>query len=156
MNAGHRIALAGAALMTALASGCGGGAPSSEPPRTSAEAAPPTAGAPPTSPAAGERGKASYYSNKLAGRPTASGEPYKPTELTAAHRTLPFGTIVEVSRDDGRRVEVRINDRGPFTRDRVIDLSRRAAEELGMIREGVMDVFIRVIHLAPEKPKRRR
>jgi rare lipoprotein A len=156
VNAGHRIALAGAALMAALASGCGGGAPSSEPPRTSAEAAPPTAGAPPTSAAAGERGKASYYSNKLAGRPTASGEPYKPTELTAAHRTLPFGTIVEVSRDDGRRVEVRINDRGPFTRGRVIDLSRRAAEELGMIREGVTDVLIRVIHLAPEKPKRRR
>jgi rare lipoprotein A len=104
----------------------------------------------------GERGDASYYSDKLAGRPTASGEPYAPKALTAAHRTLPFGTIVLVEREDGRKVEVRINDRGPFKGGRVIDLSRRAAEELGMIREGVVPVVVRVVKEAPPKPARRK
>lgn len=106
--------------------------------------------------ASGESGKASFYSDKLAGRSTASGEPYAPSAMTAAHRTLPFGTIVEVSREDGRKVEVRINDRGPFKRGRVIDLSRRAAEELGMIREGVVDVVVRVVKEAPKRAKRAR
>jgi len=88
-------------------------------------------------------GKASYYADSLAGRKTGSGEPYDPKAYTAAHRVLPFGTWVEVRRKDGRSVRVRINDRGPFAgRGRVIDLSRAAAEELGMIREGVVEVEI--------------
>jgi rare lipoprotein A len=157
-------ALSGAALLVSLGFlglACGGGgaaAAEREPARSpvGGEASGPPVSASKAGSAEEERGKASYYSDKLAGRSTASGEPYKPAGMTAAHRTLPFGTVVEVRREDGRRVEVRINDRGPFTRGRVIDLSRRAAEELGMIREGVVDVIVRVIHVAPEKPKRRR
>jgi len=105
-------------------------------------------------------GRATYYSDRLAGRPTASGEPYNPARLTAAHRVLPLGTEVLVSRDDGRSVRVRINDRGPFgkaaARGVIIDLSRRAAEQLGMVRAGVVDVTVRVVREAPPKrPKSR-
>jgi rare lipoprotein A len=89
-----------------------------------------------------ERGGASYYADSLAGNATASGEPYDPRAMTAAHRTLPFGSVVEVVRDDGRRVRVRINDRGPFTKGRIIDLSRAAAEAIGMVREGVVEVTV--------------
>lgn len=92
-----------------------------------------------------EYGKASYYADSLAGRPTASGQPYLPTEMTAAHRTLPFGTVLEVVRVDGRKVVVRVNDRGPFVKGRIVDLSRSAAEALGMVREGVVDVRIRAV-----------
>lgn len=92
------------------------------------------------------RGKATYYADSLAGHKTASGEPYDPGALTAAHRTLPFGTVVRVRRKDGREVTVRINDRGPFGKeDRIVDLSRRAAEELGMIRDGVVTVEVIVV-----------
>lgn len=97
-------------------------------------------------PGATQAGTASYYSDSLAGRPTASGEPYDPGELTAAHRTLPFGTMVEVAREDGRSVVVRINDRGPFgKKKRVLDLSRAAARAIGLDREGVAKVTLRVI-----------
>jgi rare lipoprotein A len=94
-----------------------------------------------------ELGKASYYADSLAGNATASGEPYDPRALTAAHPTLPFGTVVDVvRRDDGRRVRVRINDRGPFGgRGRIIDVSRAAAEQLDMIRAGVIDVSVIVV-----------
>lgn len=93
------------------------------------------------------RGKASYYADSLAGNATASGEPYDPEKLTAAHRELPFGTRVRVARvDDDRAVVVRINDRGPFgNKKRIIDVSRAAAEELGMIRAGVVDVRVEVL-----------
>jgi rare lipoprotein A len=92
-------------------------------------------------------GKATYYSDALAGRPTASGEAYDPSALTAAHRSLPFGTVVRVVRQDsGRTVVVRINDRGPFGNERrIIDLSRTAAEALDMIRAGVVDVRAEVL-----------
>lgn len=96
-----------------------------------------------------QEGKATWYSDSLAGSPTASGERYDPQALTAAHRTLPFGTRVLVTnlRND-RSVEVRINDRGPFgRRDRIIDLSRAAAERLDMIRAGVVPVRVRIIGL---------
>jgi len=84
-----------------------------------------------------ETGFATYYASSLAGRPTASGERYDPAQLTAAHRKLPFGTLVEVRRRDGKRsVIVRINDRGPWVANRIIDLSRRAAEALGIVRAG--------------------
>ncbi|MCU0675531.1 MAG: septal ring lytic transglycosylase RlpA family protein [Myxococcota bacterium] len=96
-------------------------------------------------------GRASYYSDRLAGRSTASGEPYQPTELTAASRDLPFGTRVRVHRldADGRSVAsvvVRVNDRGPF-RDhaRILDLSRAAAEALDMIRAGVVSIRAEVL-----------
>jgi rare lipoprotein A len=92
-----------------------------------------------------ESGRASYYSDRLAGHRTASGERYDPNELTAAHRTLPLGALVDVVRSDGRWVRVRINDRGPYARGRIIDLSRRAAAELGMLRDGVGDVALRVV-----------
>jgi rare lipoprotein A len=153
-GAGAALALAAIALFLA---GCGGeaAAASAEPVRSPAST--PTE-AQPAAPAGGpvERGEASFYAQSLAGRPTASGEPYKPAELTAAHKTLPFGTLVEVRREDGRRVVVRINDRGPFRKGRVIDLSRRAAEELGMTRAGVIKVEVRVVKAAPpRKPKPR-
>ena len=95
-----------------------------------------------------EQGIASYYGRKLEGHKTASGERYDPEKLTAAHRTLPFGTIVEVTRTDGRSVRVRINDRGPFVKGRVIDLSRSAAKEIGLLRDGVADVTVRVVEPA--------
>ncbi|HWV58556.1 MAG TPA: septal ring lytic transglycosylase RlpA family protein [Longimicrobiales bacterium] len=88
-------------------------------------------------PIAPEIGSASYYANSLAGRKTASGEPYRPEAMTAAHRTLPLGTRVRVTNlSNGRSVVVRVNDRGPFVSGRIIDLSRAAAEELGFIRKG--------------------
>ena len=89
----------------------------------------------------GEQGQASYYADRYHGRRTASGEAYDRNALTAAHRSLPFGTRVRVMRlDNGRDTVVRINDRGPFVRGRVIDLSRRAAAELDMFGPGVVDV----------------
>ncbi|XXU60585.1 septal ring lytic transglycosylase RlpA family protein [Sorangium sp. So ce1078] len=98
-----------------------------------------------------QRGRATYYADKFKGRATASGEPYNPRALTAAHRTLPFGALVDVVRRDGRRVRVRINDRGPFKRGRIIDLSRKAAERIGLIKDGVTDVTLELIW----KPARR-
>lgn len=95
----------------------------------------------PTPPPPPERdlgeGSASYYHDALEGRRTASGEPYRRSELTAAHRSLPFGSRVRVSNPaNGRSVVVRINDRGPFAHNRVIDLSRSAASRLGMLSQG--------------------
>jgi rare lipoprotein A len=90
------------------------------------------------------RGQASYYGH--AG-PTASGESFQPASMTAAHRTLPFGTRVRVTDvKNGRSVVVRINDRGPFVRGRIIDVSRGAASALGMIGRGVATVEIQVLH----------
>jgi len=101
-------------------------------------------GPPPSSGGRGhsiERGIASWYGPGFAGRATASGEIFDPGELTAAHKTLPFGTLVRVlNLDNGREVTVRINDRGPFVRKRVIDLSRAAAEAIGMIGPGTARV----------------
>lgn len=100
-----------------------------------------------------QQGYASYYSDRLAGRSTANGEAYDPSELTAAHRTLPFGTRVAVRRvDTGARVDVRINDRGPFAgRQRIIDLSRAAAEAIAMIRAGVVAVTVQVLSTPPRR-----
>lgn len=83
------------------------------------------------------RGWASWYGPELHGEPTASGEPFDMHDLTAAHRTLPLGTRVQVRNlANGRTVEVRINDRGPSPRDRIIDLSRAAAGKIGMLSTG--------------------
>ncbi|MFO0757659.1 MAG: septal ring lytic transglycosylase RlpA family protein [Byssovorax sp.] len=103
-----------------------------------------------------ESGRASYYADRLAGRPTASGEPYDPDDLTAAHRTLPFGAVVVVTREDGREVTVRINDRGPYAKVRVIDLSKRAARAIDLVRDGVAEVTLRVVSLPPRPVKHRR
>ena len=90
--------------------------------------------------AAHQQGIASYYHDSLAGNATASGEKYDPALLTAAHRTLAFGTVIDVVRPDGRWVRVRVNDRGPFKKGRVVDLSRAAAEKIGLIEEGITEV----------------
>jgi rare lipoprotein A len=91
-------------------------------------------------------GIASYYANSLAGRPTASGEPYDPASFIAAHRDLPFGSMLRVTNPaNGLSVEVRVIDRGPFTEGRVIDLSRSAAEALDMVRQGILAVRIEVL-----------
>jgi len=86
-------------------------------------------------------GVASYYSNALHGRPTASGERYDRGDLTAAHRSLAFGTcLVVVNAENGRSVRVRVNDRGPYAKERLIDVSFAAARELGMLHRGVARV----------------
>lgn len=83
------------------------------------------------------RGSASYYAAKFHGRRTASGETFDNSDMTAAHRTLPFGSLVRVSNPaNGKTVVVRINDRGPFTPGRMLDVSRAAADELGLIARG--------------------
>lgn len=91
-----------------------------------------------------ERGIASWYGGEFIGQRTASGEVMERNRLTAAHRTLPFGTIVDVTnKRNGRTVRVRINDRGPVPDDRVIDLSPAAAAQLGMKRRGLAPVEIK-------------
>jgi rare lipoprotein A len=93
-----------------------------------------------------QTGKASFYADKFEGSPTASGEKYKHSKLTAAHKTLPFGTKVKVTNvSNNKTVEVTINDRGPYVENRVIDLSKSAAEKLGFINQGIADVRIEVI-----------
>lgn len=88
-----------------------------------------------------ETGEASYYGNRHQGKKTASGERFDQRALTGAHRTLPFGTQVRVTNlNNNRSVVVRINDRGPFVRGRIIDVSRAAAERLDMLRSGVAPV----------------
>jgi rare lipoprotein A len=95
---------------------------------------------------AGEVGDASYYASRFHGRPTASGATYDERRLTAAHRTLPFGTRVRVTNlANGRSAVVTITDRGPMRRDRIIDLSRRAARTLGFERSGTARVRVRVV-----------
>ena len=88
-------------------------------------------------------GEASYYAASLDGNPTASGEPYDHDDLTAAHRTLPFGTRLLVRNErNGKEVVVTVNDRGPFVRGRVIDLSGAAAQQLGMVKAGTARVAV--------------
>lgn len=99
-----------------------------------------------------ETGIASWYGNPYNGRRTSSGEIFDMERLTAAHRTLPFDTWLEVTNlSNGKRVEVRVTDRGPFINGRIIDLSLGAAREIDMIREGVVRVRIKVI--APPKDR---
>ena len=98
-----------------------------------------------------EKGNACWYGGaQYEGRRTASGERYDSDALTAAHRSLPFGTIVRVKNlHNGREVGVRINDRGPFKRGRIIDVSHEAARRLGMLGEGVVPVRIEVVRMGP-------
>lgn len=93
-----------------------------------------------------ETGKASYYGGRHHGQRTASGERFDQNALTAAHRTLPFGTRVRVTNlNNERSVVLRINDRGPFVRGRVIDVSRAAAVRLDMLRAGVVPVRVEAL-----------
>ncbi len=90
-----------------------------------------------------EQGKASFYAKRLAGRKTASGERLHNDSLTCAHRSYPFGTLLKVMNPaNGRSVIVRVTDRGPFVRGRIIDLSWRAAKELDIISKGVAMVIV--------------
>jgi rare lipoprotein A len=96
-------------------------------------------------------GIASYYAQEFDGRRTASGETYDMHQLTAAHRTLPFNTTVRVTHQQtGESVVVRINDRGPFKDDRVIDLSLEAAKRLGLIARGTGPVRLEVLELGSQ------
>lgn len=93
-----------------------------------------------------ESGFASWYGGKFQGRKTASGEIFDTNLLTAAHKTLPFGTVVKVTNlENGKTVVVRINDRGPFVEGRIIDLSQAAAEEIGMLGAGVARVNLEIV-----------
>jgi rare lipoprotein A len=93
-----------------------------------------------------ETGLASYYAKKHQHRKTASGEPFNNNALTAAHKSLPFGTRVMVKNlNNGRSVTVRINDRGPFVRGRIIDLTRTAFSRIASLDKGVAKVEIRVV-----------
>ncbi len=96
-----------------------------------------------------QEGLASWYGGKFHGRLTSSGEVFDTNEKTAAHKSLPFGTIVKVvNLENGRFTVVKINDRGPFVEGRIIDLSRAAAEEIGMLALGVARVSIEVLDFA--------
>jgi len=124
-----RLGLAGLLIVACLAAACAGRRDATTAPRG-------TPGA-----AAYDSGVASWYGRKFHGRKTASGERYDMHELTAAHPSLPFGTIVRVVRlDTGDAVVVRINDRGPFVRGRIIDLSYAAAKRIEMVQDGVAQV----------------
>ena len=103
-----------------------------------------------------ERGLATWYGEPYHGRRTASGEVFDTyEELTAAHRTLPFNTIVKVTNEvNGREVEVRINDRGPFTKGRVIDLSLKAARQIDMVRAGTVPVTLTIVREATPTARR--
>lgn len=93
-----------------------------------------------------QTGKASYYADKFEGHATASGEKYKHNKLTAAHKSLPFGTKVKVTNvANSQTVEVVINDRGPYVDGRIIDLSKSAAEKLGFVNQGLAEVQLEVI-----------
>jgi rare lipoprotein A len=133
----------GWAFVLALAIGCGGPAPA-----VRREPGPPP---PPPPREWSQLGMATFYASRFAGRRTASGERYNPRALTAAHRTLPLGTVVRVLRvdADGQPVAgpvvVRINDRGPYAEGRVIDLSYAAARSLGMLRAGVVRVRLEIV-----------
>lgn len=93
-----------------------------------------------------EFGIASYYAEAFHGKKTANGEKYDMRDLTCAHKSLPFGTLVRVTRlDNGQYITVRVNDRGPYTKGFIIDLSKRAAEKIGLIQAGTAKVKIEVV-----------
>ena len=98
-------------------------------------------------------GNASWYGGKFVGRQTANGEIFDTNLLTAAHKTLPFNTIVQVTNlDNGKKTVVRINDRGPFIDGRVIDLSKKAATEIDMIKSGTAKISLKILEM-PKSPQ---
>jgi len=102
-----------------------------------------------------QSGQGSYYADKFNGRPTASGAPYRPGKMTAAHNTLPFGTKIKVTNvKNGRSVKVTVNDRGPHVKGRIVDVSRKAARKLDLVDAGVVPVQLKVVKAAPATTKR--
>lgn len=94
-------------------------------------------------------GKVSYYADSLHGRLTASEEPYDTTKFTAAHRKLPFGSVLNITNPTSQQsITVCVNDRGPFARDRILDLSRAAAAQVGLIRAGVASMQVTLVREA--------
>jgi peptidoglycan lytic transglycosylase len=129
-------------ILAVLAAGCGG----------KKKGTPMLALAPQAVLGATEEGVASWYGNPYHGRRTSSKETYDMEKMTAAHRTLPFGTRVEVQNlDNGRDTEVRINDRGPFVEGRIIDLSRAAARTIQMLGPGTARVRVKVVGLPDQE-----
>lgn len=97
-----------------------------------------------------EEGLVSYYHDSLAGKPTASGEPYDPRAATCAHKRHAFGTYLEVTLvGSDRSVICRVNDRGPYPRGRIVDLSRSLAAQLGIVQRGVAPVIVRKVGYEP-------
>jgi rare lipoprotein A len=93
-----------------------------------------------------QTGQASFYSSRFQGQKTSFGELHQSTELSAAHRTYPFNTMLEVTNlDNNEKVIVRVNDRGPYAKNRLVDVSKEAAKQLGIVEKGVANVSIRVI-----------
>jgi len=93
-------------------------------------------------------GYASYYADKFHGRQTANGEIFNMHDYTAAHRNLPFDTVLLVTNlENGKKVKVRINDRGPYVKGRILDLSLQAAKDIGLIKTGVTKVQIKILKL---------
>ena len=149
-----------AALACAMLFGCAllERAPETAPPTPAPTVPPPpapepTVPPPPAPPSSGDaaistqqRGRISMYGNDFAGRKTASGEPFDPTALTMAHRTLPFGTRVRVTNlENQRSVEVVVNDRGPSVSGRIADLSEAAARRIGMVADGVVEALLDIL-----------
>ena len=96
-----------------------------------------------------QKGLGSYYADKFNGRATASGSTYRPGQLTGAHNTLPFGTLIRVTNTrNGRSVEVTVTDRGPHTKGYIVDVSHRAAVQLDIIEAGVVPVVVTVVRAA--------
>lgn len=102
-----------------------------------------------------EFGIASYYADALKGHKMANGQKYNPENLTCAHPTAPLGSLLKVARKDDpdRSVMVLVTDRGPYVKGRIIDLSRRAARELGILHHGIMDVVVALIKKPAEEPE---
>jgi rare lipoprotein A len=100
-----------------------------------------------------EYGLASYYSDKFHGKPTASGEAYDKNKMTAAHKTLPYGTLIKVTRLDNKKaVVLRVNDRGPYISGRIVDVSRKAADQLDLVTDGTARVKVEVVDKNTEEP----
>lgn len=112
--------------------------------------------APAAAPAPVQTGVASYYAPQLTGKTTASGEPHQPNALTAASRSLPLGATAKVTNtENGRSVTVRVNDRGPYAKRRILDVSRRAAERLGFKHDGVAKVAVQPLQPLQPPPQAR-
>ena len=149
------------ALVCAIVFGCAQPehAPEPAPPPPALPTPAPAGPPPPATPPSGDssistqqRGRISMYGGDFAGRRTASGEPFDPTALTMAHRTLPFGTRVRVTNlENQRSVEVVVNDRGPFVPGRIADLSEAAARRIGMVAEGVVEALLDILEPAKRR-----
>jgi len=146
---GRLVLLAAVLALASLLGACGTIGPSDAAFGAGRRAGPATggyAGARPTARQFDSIGVASWYGRPYHGRRTASGEVYNMYQMTAAHPTLPFGTRVLVTNlENGRSALVRINDRGPFVPGRIIDVSRKAANQLGFLGQGVTRVGVRVV-----------